>query len=303
MDPILIVLCTTAGAVVGTSVGILLLHRKLRPPITETELAGLRIRLETNEAFLAEANANVMELRKQIAAHEQTIQQDREAFKEKQQQLGLMSADVQREAAHRSAAERSAEQLSAQVATLTEERGKLEARLKVESQVLDEKKTQVASLEPQLEAEKKQVHELTGQVSRLTAELAELKSSVEQENRRCVFLEAQLASDQERLKMLTSQLAEMQTERLLFDARLQEERQAARKGMELLLMAQENLSHMFNLAGEKSQNGNGNGHGSHEVVAIMNGQKPVETSTASSGAESEDLTEGDVVKIKVRQAS
>jgi chromosome segregation ATPase len=303
MDPILIVLCTTAGAVVGTSVGILLLHRKLRPPITETELAGLRIRLETNEASLADANANVMDLRKQIAAREQTIQEGSEAFKEKQQQLDLMSADVQREAAHRSAAERSAEELTAQVSTLTGERGKLQARLQEESKVLDEKKTQVASLEPQLEAEKKQVHELTGQVGRLTAESAELKSSVEQEKGRSVFLEAQLAADQERLTMLTSQLAEMQAERQRFDTRLQEERQSARKGMELLLMAQEKLSHMFKPAGENSQNGNGNGHDSHEVVAIMNGQKPVEAATAVSEATSEVLTEGAVVKIKVRQIS
>jgi chromosome segregation ATPase len=303
MDPILIVLCTTAGAVVGTSVGILLLHRKLRPPITETELAGLRIRLETNEASLAEANANVMDLRKQIVAHEQTTQQDREALKEKQQLLDLASADVQREAAHASAAERLAEQLTAQVATLTEERGKLEARLKVESKVLDEKKTQVASLGPQLEAEKKQVHELTGQVNRLTAESAELKSSVEQENGRRVFLEAQLAADQDRLKMLTSQLADMQTERLRFEARLQEERQAARKGMELLLMAQEKLSHMFDPAGESSQKGKGDGHGSHEVIAIMSSQEPVETATAVSEAKSEVLTEAVVVNIKVRQAS
>jgi chromosome segregation ATPase len=303
MDPLLIVLCTTTGAVVGTSVGILLLHRKLRPPITETELAGLRISLETNEASLAEANANVKDLRKQIAVHEQTIQQDREAFIEKQKQLDLMSADVQREAAHRSAAERSAEQLTGQVATLTEERGKLESRLKEESKVLDEKKIQVASLEPQLEAEKKQVHELTGQVGRLTAESVALKSSVEQENQRRVFLEAQLAADQERLKMLTSQLAEMQTERQRFETRLQEERQSARKGMELLLMAQEKLSHMFNPAGENSQNGNGNGNGPHEVVATLNGPKPVETATAVSEAMSEVPAEGTVVKIKVRQAS
>jgi hypothetical protein len=73
--------------------------------------------------------------------------------------------------------------------------------------------------------------------------------------------------------------------------------------MELLLMAQERFSHMFNPAGQNSQNGNDDGHGAHELVVTMNGQKPVETARAVSEAKSEVLTEGEVVKIKVLQAS
>jgi chromosome segregation ATPase len=301
MDPILIILCTTTGAVVGTSVGILLLHRKLRPPISETELAALRIRLETNDASLAEATANVTDLREQILAREQTIQQNREDLKEKELQLDLMSAEVQEETAQRAAVEQKAKELAAQAVTLTDECGKLETRLKEERTLLEEKKMRVASLEPQLEAGKKQVHELTRQVSRLTAESAELKSSVEQENGLRVFLEAQLAAAQERLKMLTSQLAEMQSERQRFEVRLQEERQSARKGMELLLMAQEKLSHMFSPTWEPSRNGNGDSSGPHEVIATINGQRPVATATAVSETLSEARPEGEVVNVKVGQ--
>jgi chromosome segregation ATPase len=291
------------GALIGTSAGILLLHRKLRPPITATELAALRTTLETKEASLAEATANVKDLRAQVAAREQTIQQDSEALKEKQKQLDLTSAGLQKEAAERSAAEQQIKELTTQTATLTVECGKLEAKLKDESRLLGEKTTLLASLEPQLEAGRKVVEELTGQVSRLAAESAALRSSLEQECGRREFLEAQSSADQKRMKMLTAELAEMQTERQRFEIRLQEERQSARKGMELLLMAQEKLSHMFSAASENSQNGNG--HGPHEVVATKVTPKPVETATElSEDEDKKTAAEGEVVTInKVRQAS
>ena len=303
MDPIVIVLCTMTGAIVGTSVGILLLHRKLRPPITPTELAALRTTLQTKELSLTEATANLKDVRAQLATREEAVQQNRDALREKQTQLDLISAGVQQESTQRAAAEQQVKELTAQAATLTLERGKLEARLVEESRLLEEKKALVASLEPQIDAGKKQADELSAHVSRLAAESAGLRSSLEQESRRREFLEAQSSADQKRLKMLTAELAEMQTERQRFEVRLQEERQSARKGIELLLLAQEKLSHMFNPPGEHSQNGNGNGHGPQEVVATMNGQKSVETALAVDEGESEAPSEGDVVPIKVRHAS
>src|SRR5215468_1466087 len=112
MDPLTIVLCTTAGAVVGTSVGILLLHRKLRPPISETELAGLRLKVETTNASLTDAIATMADQRKQLATRDQTIQQNREAFEDKQRQYDLVAVEVQREMAQRSAAEQKTKELT-----------------------------------------------------------------------------------------------------------------------------------------------------------------------------------------------
>jgi chromosome segregation ATPase len=302
MDPLLIVACTTVGTLTGTFVGMFLLRRKLRPPISDSELAELRVKLGTNEVSLAETNANLADARKQVSAQEQTNQRTLETLKEKQQQLDRVSADAEKETAQRLVAEKNARELSAQIATLTDDRDKLDTRLKEEGRLLEEKTAQIASIEPQLQAGKKQVLDLTAHVGRLTAEAAELKGAVEQESRRRVFLEAQLSADQERLKVLISQLAEMQTERQRFEVRLQEERQSARKGIELLLQAQEKLSHMFNTAAEASQANNGN-HGSHEHLANGNGQKSGENGTAASDAKREAPKEGEVVTIKVRQAS
>jgi chromosome segregation ATPase len=285
MDPLLVVLCTTIGALTGTSVGILVLRRKLRPPISETELAKLRTKLGSNEVSLAEATATLVELRKQITIYEENNQRNSEALRDKQQQLDVVSADAQQEMAQRLVAEKNARELSVQFMVVTEERDKLDARMKEGGSLLEEKESQVNALETQLHAGKKQVQELTAHVGRLTSEAGELKGNIEQESRRRVFLEAQLSADQERLKLLMSQVAEMQTERQRFEQRLQEERQSARKGIDLLLQAQEKLSHMFNSAAEASQVANGNGHTAHEIAAA------------------EGVKEGEVVTIKVRQAS
>lgn len=195
MDPLLVVLCTTIGALTGTSVGILVLRRKLRPPISETELAKLRTKLGGNEVSLAEATATLVELRKQITIYEASTQRNGEALKEKQQQLDVVSADAQKEMAQRLAAEKNSRELSVQLVMVTEERDKLDTRMKEGGSLLEEKESQVELLEAQLQAGKKQVPELTAHVGRLTAEAEELKGNIEQESRRRVFLEAQLSAD------------------------------------------------------------------------------------------------------------
>jgi len=297
VDPILIVLCTTAGAVVGTTAGISLLHRKLRPPITETELVALKTRLETNDAALAEAMADVTDLQRQIAVCEQTLQQNREALKEKQQQLDLTSAEVDRQTAQHLAAEQKGKELAAQVTEIAAEHVKVAATLKEESKLLEEKKIQIVSLESEIEAGKKQVCELTELVSRLTAESVELKSSVEQEGHRRVFLEAQVAADQARLKMLTGQFDDLQTEHRRIEVCLQEERQSVRKGMELLLMAKEKLSYLGNPTNEDLQDGYG------EDVATTGGQSSVEITQAGSTGLIEARPEVELAEEIVRRAS
>jgi hypothetical protein len=76
-------------------------------------------------------------------------------------------------------------------------------------------------------------------------------------------LETQLSAEHEHSRSLASRIAEMESERSHFDLTLQEERQSAAKGIELLLMAQENLRRVFRpvqpeLAG--GDDGDSNGH-------------------------------------------
>ena len=84
--------------------------------------------------------------------------------------------------------------------------------------------------------------------------MTELRSSKEQDARYRSSLEAQLRADQEQIGQLNAKIAELQSERAQFETRLQEERQSAAKGIELLVMAQEKLAGVFKPAGE---NGNG----------------------------------------------
>ena len=54
----------------------------------------------------------------------------------------------------------------------------------------------------------------------------------------------------------------MQAERTMLEVKLEEERQSAAKGMELLLMAQQKFAGVLKASGQDGQNGNGsNGNG------------------------------------------
>ena len=64
-----------------------------------------------------------------------------------------------------------------------------------------------------------------------------------------------------RLHVLTEQVSELQSERSAQDVRMQEERESAAKGMELLVMAQQNLSRAIQAAATEAPAANGNdGH-------------------------------------------
>jgi hypothetical protein len=104
------------------------------------------------------------------------------------------------------------------------------------------------------------------------------------------------------MKMLNAEPAGMQAERERFEVRLQEERQSANKGMELLLMAQEKLSHMLSSAVENSKNSSGKGHGAHQGVATVNSSKPVQTAAAVCEAKSDAAAVNEAMRIKWRQA-
>jgi chromosome segregation ATPase len=268
LDPIVIVLATAAGTLIGTSVGILLLRRKLRPPITDAELAELKGKLQTGESSLAAASANLEDLRKQIALQERTLLQNGEDLKKRQEQLDIESAETQKEKARRFAAEHSVQEGSAKAVLLTEQCMKLEARVKEENNRVAEKTTRLVSFEAELEAEKRKIQEMTEQVTRLASESAELKRFGEQETRLRTALEAQLRADQERIRQLTSQIAELQNEQLQLETKLQEERDSAARGMELLFTVQEKLSSAFKALGADGQNGH---HSQAPVEAAVDG--------------------------------
>jgi chromosome segregation ATPase len=246
LELIITIVCTMTGALIGTVVAILLMFRKIRPP-SQAELNALRANLETAESSLAAATAVSEDLRKQIGERDRSIHQSAEELNEKQRQLGLAIADAEKAAADRSAAEQKAREVSAEAAEITGRRAELEARLEEEKKrVAEQASQQVASYEARLDAGKLQIQELGGEVARLTAQCAELK--------------AQLATELERSAQLTGQIAGLQSDR-----------QSAAKGIELLLMAQQNLSRFAKPASEGDPPG-------------TNGTAPVEAVTADTPA-------------------
>ena len=255
MDPIVVVLATAAGALIGTCAGILLLRRKLRPPITDAEHAELKGRLQTGESSLAAAVANLEDLRKQIAVQERALTQGAEDLRKKQEQVERESNETQKEKARRTAAEHTVHELSTKAVEMTAQYTKLEARVKDETELSAGKAAQLVSLTAEVDFGKLKMQELSEQAARLTSEAAELKRFADQETRFRSALEAQLNADQERIKQMTSQIADLQAERLQLEIKVREERGSAAKGMELLLMAQEKLSSVFKALNAESQNG------------------------------------------------
>jgi len=242
MNVNVIFLCTTVGALVGTIVGILLMNRKVRLPITGADLAALRSKLQTAEAALAGANSTVDELRKQLAERDQGLQQHTEELKKKQAQLTQILTEVEKDKLQRSVTEQIGQELSTQNASLLRSRNDLEAKLEEHRAVAEERATRIAMLEAQLESEKQQVRELAAQAERLVADGVAFTRSYEQEKRQRASVEAELSSEQERVRQLTDHVTELERDRSQLSRKLHEERESAERGMELLRMAQENFS-------------------------------------------------------------
>lgn len=242
MNVNVIFLCTTVGALVGTIVGILLMNRKVRLPITGADLAALRSKAQAAEAAFADAKSTVEDLRKQLAEREQAVQQQTEELKKKQAQLTQILTEVEKDKLQRSVTEQIGQELSTQNASLLKSRNDLEAKLEQERALANERSTQIAMLQAQLESEKQQVQELTAQAERLVGDGVALSRSYEQERRLRASVEADLSSEQERVRQLTDHVTELERERSQLSRKLIEERESAERGMELLRMAQENFS-------------------------------------------------------------
>src|SRR5579872_4376717 len=97
MEPNSIFMCTTIGALVGTMVGVLLMSRKIRLPISASDLSALRGKLETAESSLAAANTALEDVRKQLAERDQALQQTAAELKTKSELLGRATQDAEKE--------------------------------------------------------------------------------------------------------------------------------------------------------------------------------------------------------------
>jgi len=276
MEQILILVAAAAGALVGTSAGLLILRRKLQLPITDTELAELKGNLQNSESSLTAASANLADLRKQIVLQEGALRQNSDDLKKKQGQLDIESVEREKEKARRSAAEQGVQELSTKTGLLADECRKLEARVKEESSLAAGKAARLAAVDAELETGKRKTQELIEQVARLTSESLEYKRCNEQETRFRTALEAQLTAEQERIRQMTSQIAELQNERTQLEVRFHEERRSATKGMELLLSAQVKLSSVFKALGVDGQNG-------------LHSEAPVEIPVANPEAKTETV--------------
>src|SRR5690349_13900585 len=129
MEPILILLSTTIGTVIGIAVGVLLMQRRFQPVITEAQVVVLSDKLKRAESSLAVAKNDLEGLRKQLAERDQTIEQNAEDFNKLRQQLSLLVAKAESEEAERASADQRAEKIGAQLAGLTEQHAALEANL------------------------------------------------------------------------------------------------------------------------------------------------------------------------------
>ena len=193
MEFLVTILASIGGALIGTTAGIYLLYRKLRP-ITGAELDLTRGKLRSTEFSLSAATANLENLRKQLADREQQ----------------LAGAGDKIRAAETEAAD------------LRQQLGEQDSRVQDATKSVSESASrQLAAYESQIDAGDRQVKELSGQVDRLSAELNQLKADFDQESQGRALLETQLSTEHEHSRRLASRVAELEAERSHFDITLQ----------------------------------------------------------------------------------
>jgi hypothetical protein len=115
-------------------------------------------------------------------------------------------------------------------------------------------------------------------VSRLTGELNQVKIDLDQEAQGRSVVEAKLSAEHEHSRRLACRIAELEAERSHFDITLEEERQSAAKGIELLLMAQENLRRVFRHVTPEApkEKENGDSSNGHVLVGVAAAASPAE---------------------------
>jgi chromosome segregation ATPase len=238
MEPIVILLSSISGALIGTSVGIFLLYHKLRP-VTGAELDLTKGKLRTAEFSLASATANLERVSQQLEESAQQV----------------------------SAAEEKARLAENEIAGLRQQVAEHESKVQDASKAVAESASQqIAAYESRIEADGRRIEELNQQVTHLTAEGEQMKCDFDQESKSRTAIEEQLSVERDGTRSLVSRIAELEAERCHFDLTLEEERQSAAKGIELLTMAQERLTRVFRAVQPAAPVAPAEGNG-HELVA------------------------------------
>src|ERR1017187_8136433 len=93
MELIVTLLASIGGALIGTSVGIYMLYRKLRP-ITGAELDLTRGKLRSIEFSLASTTATLENLRKQLEEREQQISAAQEEARKTEAEVAALRQQV-----------------------------------------------------------------------------------------------------------------------------------------------------------------------------------------------------------------
>src|ERR1039457_6297672 len=203
MDLIVMILAAMSGALVGSSTGIFLMYRKLRP-VNAAELDALRTKVRTTEFDLNAAIGNGVKLKKELAGQASKVNEE---VVEKKRQLDAALSAKDLESAHRNAAEQRIAELIAEVdagkarqAEIETQARDLEAKAaelegktaEGPSPASEEQQRQLAAFQAQVETGGRQIQELTEQVTRLAAEAAELKQRADEGEKARAAVEAEL---------------------------------------------------------------------------------------------------------------
>lgn len=203
MEPLLIILSTAIGTIVGVVCAVFMMQRRQRLPVAAAAPP------QPLASVVARPSVTIEDLRKVLAERDQTLQQSRDDLEKKQQQLEAATAEVENAAALRTAAEQRSNELAAQASAYTEQIKELAAKAQGDSVGVEEVKVQTAALEAQLGIEKQQNLELTEQIARLNAELVEFgRTGGEQ----VVALETQLGLEKRQCQEFAEQIARLSTE-------------------------------------------------------------------------------------------
>ncbi|HTS26365.1 MAG TPA: hypothetical protein VMH81_10865 [Bryobacteraceae bacterium] len=111
----------------------------------------------------------------------------------------------------------------------------------------------IAQYEEQLDQDRKHLLELNAQATALTAELTQARQSAAAADGYRSSLETELVTCKLKIQELTEQVEGLTREKADFEVRLQEERQSAARGIELLTLAQSTLSGAFQRLNEEKQ--------------------------------------------------
>jgi len=195
----------------------------------------------TNE--LAQAKQSIADAESRRASLETELEAVRATVQQLTERVSGLSIELEADTAER-------RQLVAEVARLTAELAAAqesganalaqaqEASATALAQAQEAGANALAQANEQVELEKKQSRELAEQVVALATDLTQARQYGDDADRYRTSLEAELVSARQKIQEFTDQMAELHRVQADLEVRLQEERQSAARGMELLTLAQ-----------------------------------------------------------------